>query len=146
MWAPIDQTTVDGYDMAWGTNTLGKKPPLVSEGTHALNAFCKPGPFYFTKLLLPALFKASTPENKSRVVNTSSATSVPAVSFSGSGLDFATFKDSPHRHKYNPGALYNQSKLVRLAITDIELINNLRLSDPPGERRIRSGIGAAAWR
>jgi hypothetical protein len=134
--------------MTWpGARTLlVRNFPPFSKGARALSAFYKPGPFYFTKLLLPALFKASTPENKSRVVNTSSAGSVPAVSFSGSGLDFATFKDSPHRHKYNAGVLYNQSKLVRPAITDIELIDKLRLSNPLGERHIRSGTGAAAWR
>ncbi|KAF9780976.1 NAD(P)-binding protein [Thelephora terrestris] len=91
MWPPSDQLTVDGYDMTWGTNVLG--------------------PFYFTKLLLPALFKASVPENKSRVVNTSSAGSIAGLSYSGSGLNFATFKDSPVRRKYGTQVLYTQSKL-----------------------------------
>jgi hypothetical protein len=145
MGAPADQATVDGYEMTWGTNTLGKKLP-VSEGTHALSAFCNTGPFYFTKLLLPALFRASTLENKSRVVNTSSAGSVAGVSLSGSGLDFATFKDSPHKHKYNANELYNQSKLVCPTITDLGLINKLRLFNLPGERYIRSGNGPAARR
>ena len=108
---PIDQVTVDGYDMTWGTNTLGKKFPTVNEWAHILSNFGEPGPFYFTKLLLPALFKASTPENKSRVVNVSSAASVSAVSFFGPGLDFATFKDSPYRRKWESG-LYGQSKFV----------------------------------
>jgi hypothetical protein len=134
--------------MTWpGARTLlvGNFPP-VSKATQILSAFCKPGPFYLTNLLLPAIFKASTPENKSRVVNTSSAGSVSAVSFSGSGLDFATFKDSPHKRKYYTGELYSQSKLVCPAITDIRPIDKLRLFDPLGERHIRSGIGAAAWR
>ena len=145
MGVPIDQATVDGYDMTWGTNTLGKKLP-VSEGTHTLSAFCNTGPFYFTKLLLPALFRASTPENKSRVVNTSSAGSVPGVSFSGSGLDFATFKDSPYKHKYTVNELYSQSKLVCPTITNLGLIDKLRLFNLPGERYIRSGNGTAARR
>jgi NAD(P)-dependent dehydrogenase (short-subunit alcohol dehydrogenase family) len=123
MGAPIDQVTVDGYDMTWGTNALGKKLPLVIKRACVLSAFCKPGPFYFTTLLLPALFKASTPENKSRVVNTSSAGGIYGVSLFGSGLDFATFKDSPHKRKYNTGELYNQSKLVRPTITDIESVD-----------------------
>jgi len=97
MGGSIDQVTVDGYDMTWGTNTLG--------------------PFYFTTLLLPALFKASTPENKSRVVNTSSAGSIGGVSLFGSGLDFATFKDSPHRRKYRTIDLYGQSKFGNVVFT-----------------------------
>lgn len=117
MWAPIDQVTPDGYDMTWGTNTLGEGFPIVDGRTHILSALYMPGPFYFTKLLLPALLKASTPENKSRVVNTSSAGSMTAVSFSGSGLDFATFRDSPHRRKYSTSDLYGQSKLVRRTIS-----------------------------
>jgi len=83
----------------------------------------RPGPFYFTKLLLPVLFKASTPGNKSRVVNTSSAASMHGASLSGSGLDFATFKDSPHRRKYNITQLYGQSKLVCLAIASGDLVS-----------------------
>lgn len=37
MWPPIDQLTVDGYDMTWGTNVLGTKisisesPPVLSD-------------------------------------------------------------------------------------------------------------------
>ena len=145
MGVPIDQATVDGYDMTWGTNALGKKLYPVNEEIYALSTFCKPGPFYFTRLLLPALFKASTPENKSRVVNTSSAGSVAGISLFGSGLDFATFKDSPHKHKYRAGQLYNQSKLVRLTVADV-VIDKSRLSNLPGERCIRSGNGPAAWR
>ncbi|KAF9652075.1 NAD(P)-binding protein [Thelephora ganbajun] len=97
IWLPIDQATVDGYDVTWGTNTLG--------------------PFYFTKLLLPALFEASTPENRSRVVNTGSASGITGISFFGSGLDFATFKDSPRRGKYSAGHLYSQSKLGNVIFT-----------------------------
>ena len=115
MGPPIDQVTVDGYDMSWGTNTLGEKFPIIDERVYVLSAFRKPGPFYFTKLLLPALFKASTPENKSRVVNTSSAGGIVAISYFGSGLDFATFKDSPRRRKYSSLNLYGQSKFVRHA-------------------------------
>ncbi|KAF9783764.1 hypothetical protein BJ322DRAFT_1007799 [Thelephora terrestris] len=97
MCPPIDQLTVDGYDMTWGTNALG--------------------PFYFTKLLLPALLKTSSLGDKSRVVNVSSAGSLHGASISGSGLDFATFKDSPVRRKYPPRALYDQSKLGNVVFT-----------------------------
>ena len=96
----------------WGTNTLGKKIPIASERTPVLSASYEPGPFFFTTLLLPALFKASTPETKSRVVNTSSAGSIAAVSLTGSGLDFATFKDSQRRRKCSATDRYGQSKFV----------------------------------
>ena len=119
----MEKLTADGYDMAWGTNALGKETPVADERTLVLSAFCKTGHFYFTKLLLPALLKGSTPENKSRVVNTSSASSIGGISMSGSGLDFATFKDSPNRRKYNTTQLYGQSKFVRAAITIIGVID-----------------------
>ena len=95
-----------------------------------LSVLCKSGPFYFTTLLLPALFKASTPEDKSRVVNTTSAGSISGVSFFGSGLDFATFKDSPYRRKYSTTDLYGQSKLVCAVITGIELIDKAKTFQP----------------
>jgi len=106
--------------MTWGTNTLGEGFSVVNERTPILNVLCEPGPFYFTNLLLPALFKASTPENKSWVVNISSSSSIAGVSLFGSSLDFATFKDSLHRHKYSPYDLYGQSKFVCVAITSVE--------------------------
>ena len=84
------------------------------------------GPFYFTKLLLPALFSGSSLGEKSRVINVSSAGSIPGTSYSGSGLDFAAFKDSPARRKYNPRVLYDQSKLVRAAITRVGPTDRLR--------------------
>ena len=112
--------------MTWGTNTLGKRFSIVNERTPVLNVLYGPGPFYFIKLLLPALFKASTPENKSRVVNISSAGSIAGVSLFGSGLDFATFKDSPHRRKYSSYDLYGQSKFVRVVITNIKPIDKTK--------------------
>ena len=121
MGVPNDQVTVDGYDMTWGTNALGEKCSIAGGWTPVLSVLWEPGPFYFTTLLLPALFKASTPENKSRVVNTSSAGSIGSLSLFGSGLDFATFKDSPCRHKYGTADLYGQSKFVCAVIMGIEL-------------------------
>ena len=38
MWPPIDQLTVDGYDMTWGTNVLGTKIS-ISESPPVLSAF-----------------------------------------------------------------------------------------------------------
>ena len=118
MGGPIEQVTVDGYDMTWGTNTLGENFYRQCYGVQ-FERLLQSGPFYFTQLLLPALFTASIPENKSRVVNTSSASHIHSLSLSGSGLDFATFKDSPHRRKYDTYKLYGQSKLVHPAIASI---------------------------
>ena len=132
MGAPVDQVTVDGYDTTWGTNTLGEKFLIVDERMYVLSDFRKLGPFYFTKLLLPALFGASTPNNKSRVVNTSSAGSISSVSYFGSGLDFATFKDSPRRRKYSKHELYCQSKLVCSTIASVSSINKADFSTYKG--------------
>ncbi|RXW24439.1 hypothetical protein EST38_g1427 [Candolleomyces aberdarensis] len=88
MVPPIDDLTADGYDLQFGTNTLGH--------------------FYFTKLLLPALLKGakSSPDGTARVVNTSSSASLFA-----SKINFDTLKDSPARRKSGPNRLYMQSKL-----------------------------------
>ncbi|RXW24438.1 hypothetical protein EST38_g1428 [Candolleomyces aberdarensis] len=88
MAPPMDDLTADGYDLQFGTNTLGH--------------------FYFTKLLLPALLKGakSSPDGTARVVNTSSSASLMA-----SKINFDTLKDSPARRKSGPNQLYAQSKL-----------------------------------
>lgn len=88
---PPEALTAEGYDMTFGTNVVG--------------------PFYFTELLVRALYKASTPNSKSRIVNFSSQMGILGASVFGSGLDFSTFKDSPNRRKLSPTTLYNQSKL-----------------------------------
>ena len=109
---------------------LVRDSPLLTGGCTYLSAFHKPGPFYFTRLLLPALFKASSPENKSRVVNTSSAGGIAAISYFGSGLDFATFKDSPRRRKYSSINLYGQSKFVRPKTTNFDVIGKAKTPKP----------------
>jgi len=91
MAPPLDALTAEGYDMTFGTNVLGH--------------------FYWTELLIPALYKASTPERRSRVVNLSSQISILGASAFGSGLIFSTFKDSPARRRLSGNALYGQSKL-----------------------------------
>jgi retinol dehydrogenase-12 len=91
MFPPLEKTTVDGYDLQFGTNVLGH--------------------FYFTKLLLPELRAAakSSPDGKARVVNISS---IAHQIFPG--LDFGTFKDGPARKDLGEKTLYGQSKFVRL--------------------------------
>ncbi|KAF8885699.1 NAD(P)-binding protein [Gymnopilus junonius] len=88
MIPPIGDVTKQGYDLQFGTNTLG--------------------PFYFTTLLLPALIagaKSST-DGKARVVNTSSS-----AAYFTDKIDFNTLKDTPARKKLSPATLYSQSKL-----------------------------------
>ncbi|KAJ2929773.1 hypothetical protein H1R20_g7322, partial [Candolleomyces eurysporus] len=87
MMPPVADLTVDGYDLQFGTNTLGH--------------------FYFTKLLLPALLEGvkSSPDGTARVVNTSSSSSLMGK------IDFNTLKDSPERRRCTPRQLYSQSKL-----------------------------------
>ncbi|KAF7331018.1 NAD-P-binding protein [Mycena venus] len=97
MQPPLDQFTVQGYDLQFGTNVLGH--------------------FYFTKLLLPMLLATAkiSADGRARVVNTASLGSTFAK-----GLDYDTFRDSPKRHKLGSIKLYNQSKLGNV-IFSIEL-------------------------
>ncbi|KAJ3541899.1 hypothetical protein NM688_g6029 [Phlebia brevispora] len=55
MWCPKEYVTPTGYDLQWATNVLGH--------------------WYFTELLMPALFrgKESSPDGHARVITTSSA-------------------------------------------------------------------------
>ncbi|KAF9046209.1 hypothetical protein BJ165DRAFT_1345793 [Panaeolus papilionaceus] len=96
MIPPADQLTAQGYDAQWGTNVLGELQVLF------------PWHYYFTILLLPALRAATktSPDGKSRVVNTSSSGHLMA-----SKPNFLTFKYGPARRKLAPIDLYNQSIL-----------------------------------
>ncbi|KAI0682439.1 NAD-P-binding protein [Cytidiella melzeri] len=87
MMCPMEQTTVDGYDMVFGTNVLGH--------------------WYFTELLMPALLrgKESSPDNHARVITTSSISSYVAK------IRWNTLKDGPARRKAWPFTQYAQSKL-----------------------------------
>ncbi|KAJ6490453.1 NAD-P-binding protein [Mycena vulgaris] len=95
MFPPLEKTTVDGYDLQFGTNVLGH--------------------FYLTKLLLPELFAGaqSSPDGKARVVNTSSMGHMLMP-----GLDFDTFKDGPARKKSDPKKLYGQSKFANVVFSN----------------------------
>lgn len=85
----IDQLTVQGFDLTFGTNVIGH--------------------FYLTKLLLPALLVGakSNPDTKARVVNTSSC-----MSRFTNTIDFNTFNDTRARKRKGRHMLYSQSKLV----------------------------------
>ncbi|KNZ76729.1 hypothetical protein J132_08801 [Termitomyces sp. J132] len=90
MLAPIDELTVDGYDLQFGTNVLGH--------------------YYLTKLLLPTLISTahSSPEKHVRVLTASSVTHYIG------NLDFNTFRDGPARRRLGTHLLYAQSKYVHL--------------------------------
>ncbi|KAG6890603.1 hypothetical protein C0995_006579 [Termitomyces sp. Mi166 len=92
MVPPINELTVDGYDLQFGTNVLGH--------------------YYFTKLLLPTLISTaqSSPEKHVRVLTTSSITH-----YLGS-LNFNTFKEGPARRKLGTLMLYTQSKYGDLVL------------------------------
>lgn len=85
---PVEQLSADGYDLQFGTNTMGH--------------------WYFTTLLLPALLAGTktSGDGHARVVNTSSSMQM------FSGLEFNTFKDGPARIKKGTRSLYSQSKHV----------------------------------
>ncbi|TCD65860.1 hypothetical protein EIP91_002121 [Steccherinum ochraceum] len=89
---PLDELTEDGYDYQLGANTLGH--------------------FYFTELLMPALFagKETSPDGHARVITTSS---------SGAHFDtlhYETFRDGPKRRKMLSMSLYSQSKFGNIVV------------------------------
>ncbi|KAJ7334199.1 hypothetical protein DFH08DRAFT_880469 [Mycena albidolilacea] len=91
MMPPIEDRTADGYDLQFGTNVLG--------------------PFYLTKLLLPALLAGakSSSDGKARVVNTSSGMHLM------NKLDFKVILDDKKRKKAGVQPLYALSKFALVA-------------------------------
>ncbi|KAJ6591511.1 hypothetical protein DFH09DRAFT_1137201 [Mycena vulgaris] len=91
MMPPLEDRTADGYDLQFGTNVLG--------------------PFFFTKLLLPALLAGAktSPDGKARVVNTSSGMHLM------NKLDFKAILDDKKRKKAGTQALYALSKFGLVA-------------------------------
>ncbi|KAF9479833.1 NAD(P)-binding protein [Pholiota conissans] len=95
MTPPISQLTAQGYDLQFGTNVLGH--------------------FYFTKLLIPLLLAGtkSSPDGKARIVNTSSSASIWTDK-----IDFNTLSDTAARKRKGPYALYFQSKLGNVLVSN----------------------------
>ncbi|KAJ7782022.1 hypothetical protein DFH07DRAFT_792336 [Mycena maculata] len=91
MMPPVEERTSDGYDLQFGTNVLG--------------------PFYFTKLLTPALLEGakSSPDGKARVVNTSSGMHML------NRLHFKIILDEKKRKKAGTQPLYALSKFALVA-------------------------------
>lgn len=112
----------DGYDLQWGTNTLG----------HA----------HFTLCLIPALLEGAktSSDGRSRVINLSSDAAY------GSGINWDTLKDGPERRKLSPLGLYFQSKFVKLfeclGIQPYYLILTRLLT---GKLRLLLRAGKALW-
>ncbi|KAF7370551.1 hypothetical protein MSAN_00687500 [Mycena sanguinolenta] len=88
MMPPMEERTADGYDMQFGTNAIG--------------------PFFLTKLLLPALLAGakSSSDGKARIVNTASAMHLT------NKLDFKVILDDKKRKKAGAQPLYALSKFV----------------------------------
>ncbi|KAF7309833.1 hypothetical protein MIND_00355200 [Mycena indigotica] len=82
MMPPVEDRTIDGYDLQFGTNVLG--------------------PFYFTKLVLPALLAGAQSIHGARVVNTSSGMHLM------NQLHFKDILDENKRKKAGTQALYSQ--------------------------------------
>jgi NAD(P)-dependent dehydrogenase (short-subunit alcohol dehydrogenase family) len=108
MVPPIEDTTVQKYDMQFGTNVLGTW--IVCSPRSVLTDYRFVGHWLFTTLLLPALFAAtdaSPTHEKARVVTVSSS-----ANYLTKGLDFEALEDGPQRRKYAIWELYNKSKFV----------------------------------
>jgi len=94
MSCPLDQVTIHGHDMQFGTNVIGH--------------------FYLTQLLLPTLIATaeSSPDHHVRVVNVSSGAHWIAPSPGRGGpILYDTLVDGPTRTKYgDQTGLYAQSK------------------------------------
>ncbi|KAI9434784.1 NAD(P)-binding protein [Lactarius indigo] len=94
MMSPMEQVTVQKYDMQFGTNVIGH--------------------WLFTQLLLPALFAAtdaSPSHEKARIVTVSSS-----ANYLTTGLDFSAMVDSLERKQYSGVELYNKSKFGNIVV------------------------------
>lgn len=95
MNTPIEQLTIDGYDLQFGTNVVGH--------------------YLLTKRLLPLLFAGaqSSPDRKARIVNTSSS----AQMFTNT-IDLDAMKDLSALKKLGSGKIYTQSKLGNVLLSN----------------------------
>ncbi|KAH9945581.1 NAD(P)-binding protein [Amylocystis lapponica] len=119
MCTPRNQTTVDGYDLQFGTNVVG--------------------PFLFTQLLMPTLIAGAkaSPDGRARIITTSSGAAYWHT------LNWDSFRDGPRRRRMSPEALYAQSKFANVVVAH-ELAKRyadkgvLSLSCNPGN--LRTGL------
>jgi NAD(P)-dependent dehydrogenase (short-subunit alcohol dehydrogenase family) len=139
---PIEQLTVDGYDLQFGTNVLGMY--FFDRLSLSYNSDERSlGHFYFTKLL-PALLNAtrSSPGvGGLRVVNTTSVMH--------HFQDLNTFKDGPARKKMGCFRLYYQSKFVChmiIATVELNFVVVASLTFFQGQCHVCYGDCSALWR
>ena len=97
MFPPDYPLTKEGYDLQFGTTVVGH--------------------FYFTELLMPALFAGAqtSPDHHARVVTTASMAAYMQT------LEYDTFRDGPARRALGTVKLYNQSKHVSPLLPSIYL-------------------------
>ncbi|KAF9524212.1 hypothetical protein CPB83DRAFT_861628 [Crepidotus variabilis] len=92
---PVEEVTAQGYDLQFGTNTLG--------------------PFFLTKCLLPALVNAakSNEDGRARIVNTASS-----VAYWHTNIDFDILNDTEKRRRQTDMFLYGHSKLGNILFSN----------------------------
>ena len=133
--------TEDGFDIQWGTNVLGKCLH-IHDNVQQTNLLFE-GPFYFTKLLMPALISAaqSSEDKKARVTFTASIVQ-------SKGIKFDTLTDTPARKKMSADQRYGQSKFVSISIYFLlQLLFDTNIfCFPQGKRSSRSRVCKALWR
>ncbi|KAF7290301.1 NAD-binding protein [Mycena chlorophos] len=97
MAPPMDQLTVQGYDLQFGTNVLGH--------------------FYFTELLIPLMISTAKETKKNgRILNTSS---VAAHHFGLPNVSYDAVVPGPARTKFgDPMKLYMQSKFGNILVSN----------------------------
>lgn len=122
MTPPIEETTVQKYDMQFGTNVVGTRivARLIMAEALTIRYLRSIGHWLFTTLLLPALFAAtevSPTREKARVVNVSSS-----ANYLTKELDFDAIEDGPKRRSYNIWELYNKSKFVSVLHMDFTIL------------------------
>ena len=111
MGPPKEELTAEGFDLTFGTNVIGTFDPRTLSLRLQLSDLLATGPWYFTKLLIPALIagKETSPDHHTRIVNTSSSGAYLTT------IHWNTLTDTPARKKADTGmVLYPQSKFVRL--------------------------------
>ncbi|OSD04094.1 NAD-P-binding protein [Trametes coccinea BRFM310] len=91
----VDELTVDGYDLQFGTNVLGH--------------------FYLTQLLIPVLLSGASQscDARARVINTSSMAHAGVPS-----IDFDTLREHAKRRKLGTQRLHCQSKFAMVVFSN----------------------------
>ena len=142
MTPPLDLITTDGYDLQFGTNVLGAFLDINPESNDLMSKIT--GHFYFTELLMPALFagKETSPDGHARIVTTSSM-----AAYLDNKIYWDTLVDGPKRKKLGQQGLYIQSKFVRFWTCCLPLLsaderNDSQTSSSPAKSHRDTGTRA----